>query len=203
MTEKLKTISPVFLYFNRFFKNMKWRGPKTVFISEDKYQECLKHDIFKEDKITLKGQSDPVWQIICNALNEKQNPSIKLIPVRMYAYVHKDSDGIIKKLLQEKFPTGDGSSSGPLILSTLGILNNSSGNFIPIAQISSDCHSKLNIYRFLFEIIRTGLKIPNSIKLDHVFDYFLANSCFKAGSSLETNFHKRMYTVPGKNLIFV
>lgn len=249
------------IYRYSLFDSMGKRGPKSVFTFDDKYFECVKHDIFQDDKVTLKGKTDSVWQDICDALNKKHNPpeGLMLKPTNMYIYVQKD----IKKMLQgkkshstevkekiqprpypvskeeenlikirsnalfkptihgisvkpfsifnwsneafdyansskgqfyfvmngnfcTKFVSPDGSLSRDILLSTLGITEESGENFIPISQISTEEVSRINVYRFFFECIRSGLKIPASIQVEHLPAFYLAtNEMFNFNNSYE------------------
>lgn len=52
--------------------------------------------------------------------------------------------------LCKNFTAPDGRSSESIFLSTLGIVENVSHDFIPVSQISSDDHSYSEINRFFF-----------------------------------------------------
>lgn len=75
-------------------------GPKSEFSFDEKMRECSIHKLFKEDR-KLKGKNDPVWQIICNEMNNKKKPKNEIQPTNLYAFIHKNMKKIKSQLISE------------------------------------------------------------------------------------------------------
>lgn len=103
--------------------------------------------------------------------------------------------------LCQNFFAPDGSSSNKIYLTSLGVVDKITSNFLPISQLSSDDQSLSDVNRFFFECLRNGLKIPGSIKLDFMVNFYkAANEAFNINVSYETYLSNCFDHLIGKKL---
>lgn len=148
------------------------------------------------DNLYLKSE-EKLWKMKTNALYKAEVNELTVYP---FTIIHWSVEAIdysnasasplyflINGEMCKNFIAPDGSSSKTIFLSSLGIIEDSSHDFIPICQISSECHSLSEISRFFLECVRNGLKRPDFIKVEYFKNYYIAaNSVFNVDITYET-----------------